>query len=307
MKALIIGGNGFIGSHLADRLLDDRWEVVVLDSSQRRYDPLPANIKFIQGDFGQPHLVREALLGVDIVFHLAWTTIHESSNLDPVLDITNNLVPTVRLLEACCLDKVNKIFFVSSGGTVYGPGSDLPIRESDPHNPVNSYGILKLTVEKYLNMFLHLRGLDYLIMRPSVPYGPRQNPLGRQGAANVFLYRVAKSIPITIWGDGTTTRDYFYISDLIDALVSGVSYNCATHRIFNIAGDQEITLINLVNQVERVIQKEATVLFKPARIFDVRRIKLDTSLSQRELNWSPEISLEQGLQQTWDWMKPEFF
>jgi len=302
MRALVIGGNGFIGSHLVDGLVERGWNVVVFDLYERRYDPMPPQVHFIRGDLSQSYLVREALSGVDIVFHLAWATIHEISNQDPAADIDTNLIPSVHLIEACRQAGVRRVVFISSGGTVYGPTQELPIAETHPQNPVTAYGITKLAVEKYLQMFKHLYGLDYVILRPSVPYGPRQNPLGRQGAIAVFLYRVARGLPVTIWGDGSTTRDYFYISDLVEAFVAVAERELGQHHIFNIGGVEETSLIQLLRLVEETVGKKGIVEYSLARKFDAPRIILDTRLARQELNWQPTVSLAQGLTQTWRWM-----
>jgi UDP-glucose 4-epimerase len=302
MRALVTGGNGFIGSHLVDQLVKRDWNVVVLDLNERRYDSLPSQVHFIKGDLNQDYLVREAVTGVDIVFHLTWTTIHEVANQDPAADVTANLIPTIHLLEACRNAEVRRVIFTSSGGTVYGPAQVWPIPESHPLNPINSYGITKLATEKYLCMFRHLYGLDYAIFRPSVPYGPRQNPLARQGAVAVFLYRVARDLPVTIWGDGSVTRDYFYVSDLADALIAGAENELREQRIFNIGGKEEVSLIELLRRVEEVVGKRARVEFAPARGFDAPRIVLDTRLARQELGWKPAVSLADGLVATWKWM-----
>ena len=302
MKALVIGGNGFIGSHLVDELLNQGWEVVVLDFQERRYDPIPTSLHFVRGDLNQTYLVREALTGIDIVFHLAWATIHETSNQDPAADVTANLIPSIQLFENCRLMGVRRIVFISSGGTVYGPAQALPIAETHPQNPINGYGITKLAVEKYLQMFYHLHGLEYAILRPSVPYGPRQNPLGRQGAVAVFLYRIAHGLPITLWGDGSVTRDYFFISDLVQALITATVQNLGQERIFNIGGPEEISLLQLVKHIENTIEKKANLEYLPARKFDASHIVLDTSLAKKILNWQPNVDIKEGLEKTWAWM-----
>lgn len=305
-RALILGGNGFIGSHLTDELLRLGWDVTILDFQTRRYDQPPSPVHFIHGSLTQSYLVREALAGVDVVFHLAWATIHEVSNEDPAADIAANLVPSIHLLEACRQQGIRRVVFTSSGGTVYGPARELPIAESHPKNPINGYGITKLAVEKYLRMFNHLYGLDYAVLRPSVPYGPRQNPLGRQGAAAVFLYRVAQGLPITIWGDGGVTRDYFYVSDLVRALIAAADGELGDHRIFNIGGPEEVSLTRLLEQVEKTVGVKAVVEHQPDRKFDASRIVLDTRLAGSELGWRPEVSLGEGLRRTWDWMSANF-
>jgi UDP-glucose 4-epimerase len=185
---------------------------------------------------------------------------------------------------------------------VYGLARKLPIPETHVQNPINAYGISKLAVEKYLQMFRHLYGLDYVILRPSVPYGPRQNPLGRLGAVIVFLYRVAHGLAVTIWGDGHTSRDYFYISDLVRALVASAEGELRNDRIFNIGGSEEVSLIQLLRLVEKTVRKKAVIQYQPARRFDAPRIALDTSLASRELNWQPQVLLAEGLAKTWHWI-----
>lgn len=302
MKTLVVGGNGFIGSHLVDELVERGYDVVVLDLQERRYDPMPSSVHFIRGDLMQSYILREALTGVDVVFHLAWASIHEISNKDPAADVNVNLVPSILLLEACRQAEIKRIVFTSSGGTVYGPAQKLPISEAHPQNPINSYGITKLAVEKYLQMFRHLYQLDYVVLRPSVPYGPRQNPLGRQGAVSVLLYRVGRGLPVTVWGDGHITRDYFYVTDLVEALIAGAEQELDKDRVFNIGGSEEISLARLLESVEETVGKNAIVEYHPAREFDAPRIALDTSLAMRVLKWQKEVSLNQGLARTWSWI-----
>lgn len=306
MKALVVGGNGFIGSHLVDELLNQHWEVTVLDFQERRFGPMPAQVHFVRGDLNQAYLVREALTGVDVVFYLAWATIHETSNQDPSADVSANLIPAIHLFEMCRQMGVQKIVFTSSGGTVYGPAHTIPIPETHPKNPINGYGVTKLAVEKYLQMFHHLHDLDFAILRPSVPYGPLQNPLGRQGAVAVFLYRIAHGLPITIWGDGKITRDYFFISDLVAALILSATTPLAQERIFNIGGAEELSLLQVVEYAEKIIGKQAQVEFLPARKFDAARIVLDTTLAKQVLHWTPNINFETGLEKTWQWMSTTF-
>lgn len=302
MKALVVGGNGFIGSHLVDILVELDWEVVVLDLSERRYDSMPPQVSFIKGDLNQSYLTREALTSVDIVFHLAWTTIHEISIQDPAADIHANLIPSIHLLEACHRGGIKLIVFVSSGGTVYGPTNELPITETHPNNPISAYGITKLAFEKYLQMFKHLYGLNYVIIRPSVPYGPRQNPLGRQGAVSVFLYRVGHGLPVKIWGSGNITRDYFYVTDLVAALVACTDVDSNEKSIFNIGGGEEISLLQLIENVEITTGKKAIVDYRHERQYDVPRVLLDTESAQQVLNWNPKVQLSMGLEATWNWI-----
>jgi UDP-glucose 4-epimerase len=306
MRALVIGGNGFIGSHLVDRLVGAHWDIQVLDLQDRRYGKLPSNVRLIKGDMTHHYLVREALAGTDVVYLLAWAMIHEIANADPVADIQANLIPTIQVLEACCNTDVKRVVFISSGGTVYGPAMGVPIAETHPNSPISAYGITKLAVEKYLHMFRQLYGLDYVVLRPSVPYGPGQNPLGKQGAVAVFLYRTARGLPITIWGDGSATRDFFYVSDLITALEASATRSLDIHRVFNIGGNEEISLNRLLEITQELVGKKALVEYQPARLFDAQRVVLDTGLATRELGWRPQTPFLQGVAETWRWMSRTF-
>ena len=306
MKALVIGGNGFIGSHLVEDLVARNWQVTVLDLYERRYGEIPPSVKFLRGDVSHAFLLREALLQVDVVYHLAWSTIHEIANQEPAADVKANLIPTIHLLEACQRAAVSRVIFTSSGGTVYGPAQRLPIPETHQKRPITGYGITKLAVEKYLHMFRHLYGLEYAVLRPSVPYGPRQNPLAKQGAVGVFLYRVSRGLPVTLWGDGSTNRDYFYISDLVQALVAAAERDVGEDPVFNIGGAEKITLSYLLQRVEETVGSKAIVEYLPARDFDAPSILLDTSRAAEVLDWRSSIPLSQGLACTWDWMKEAF-
>jgi UDP-glucose 4-epimerase len=239
---------------------------------------------------------------VDVVFHLAWTTVHETSNQDPAADASANLIPSIRLLEDCLRAGIGRVVFTSSGGTVYGQVRSTPTPETHPQNPISGYGITKLAVEHYLQMFGHLYGLDYAILRPSVPYGPRQNPLGNQGAAAVFLYRVARNLPVTIWGDGSISRDFFFVTDLVDALVKAATAQLSLPRVFNIGGAELVTLNELLRRVELTLGRRAEVHYQATRSFDADRVHLDTRLAQKELGWQPTVQLEEGLRRTAAWM-----
>jgi UDP-glucose 4-epimerase len=302
MKALILGGNGFIGSHLVDRLLLEGHEVRVFDKYEERYrKPLPG-VEYRFGEFGNRGLLADALSGIDTVFHLISTSLPKTSNDDPAFDVQSNVIETIFLLEQCVAGRVGKVVFVSSGGTVYGNPVALPIHEESPTNPECSYGITKLTVEKYLALFKHLHGLDYTIVRPSNPYGSRQNPNGIQGAIAVFLGKVARREPIEIWGDGSVVRDYLHISDLVNGLYLA-AVTPSPHRLFNLGSGRGHSLQDIVAAIRVVTGGDLPVLYKPLRPFDVPEIFLDITLARREFSWEPLVSLDQGIRETWDFVK----
>ncbi len=302
MRAVVVGGNGFIGSHLVDSLLADRWQVVVYDRAPERYRPPLAEVEYCIGELGNERLLTSVLPKADVVFHLASTTIHQSSNESPVFDIQSNLIDTVRFLKICVEAQIGKVIFLSSGGTVYGVPNSLPVNEKHPTNPICSYGIVKLAVEKYLHLFKHLYGLSYMVLRPSVSYGQRQNPSGKQGAITVFLGRIAQKLPITIWGDGETIRDYLHVSDLVKACLLAAT-STRTNTVLNVGSGQGVSLNQLLAIIERVVQKPFSVERVSARPFDVPKLILDTQRAGIELSWMSEVQLEEGISRTWNWIR----
>jgi UDP-glucose 4-epimerase len=306
MHILVTGGNGFIGSHLVDALAySGRHRVVVLDLYPREYEPLPASVLFVPGNLADVRLLRRTLVdhGIEVVYHLAWATIHETATKHPLTDIEQNLVSTVGLLEACREADVRRVIFLSSGGTVYGIPQQFPIREDHPTDPINAYGITKLAAEKYLQMYRHLYGLDYTIFRPSVPYGPRQNPRRRQGAVTVFIYKALRGEPIEIWGDGETLRDYFYIGDMIQALVAALEREEARNAVINLAGAQTYSLNDLVKLIAETLDLQVRVEYARQRKIDVQTLHLDIQAAAQRLGWHPHTPLTEGIRHTAEWIQ----
>lgn len=300
-RELILGGNGFIGSHLADRVLALGRNVTILDKAMEQYRaPLPG-VKYVLGSFEDRSVLDDALTGVDTVFHLISTTLPKGSNENPAFDIGSNLVGTIRLLEACVERSVRKVVFVSSGGTVYGSPTVIPIPETHATEPECSYGIGKLAIEKYLALFHKLHGLDYVILRPSNPYGARQNPLGSQGIVAVFLGKLREHMPIEIWGDGEIVRDYLHVTDLVEGMCQA-AFRSTPSRIFNLGMGVGHSINDLCRAIEHVLGRELDVRYSPRRIFDVGSIVLDTTRARRELNWEPRIKLDAGLRDVWDFV-----
>ena len=179
-KCIIYGGAGFIGSHTTETLLDNNFEVTVFDkinASKKNLTNVLNKIRFIEGDFNNSIDIKESLKNQDYVIHLVSSTLPADSNLNPQYDVETNLISSLNLFEECVNQKIKKVIFVSSGGTIYGNPIKLPINEEHPTNPTSSYGIIKLTIEKYLLLYKSLKGLDYKILRLSNPFGERQPAL----------------------------------------------------------------------------------------------------------------------------------
>ncbi len=299
---LVMGGNGFIGSHLVDRLVADGHSVRVFDKYPERYRAPLTEVEYHYGDFGNRGLLGEALRNIDTVYHLISTSLPKTSNDDPAFDVQSNVIETIFLLEQCLAQKISKFVFVSSGGTIYGRPERLPIAEDAPTNPECSYGITKLTIEKYLALYHHLHGLDYLIVRPSNPYGSRQDPRGIQGAIAVFLGKVAGGEPIVVWGDGEVGRDYIYIDDLVEGIVRAVG-TPSQSRIFNLGSGVCVSLTQLIEIIGDAIGSIVAVHHAPGRGFDVPQIRLDITRARRELGWNPETSLRDGVLSMYDFIR----
>lgn len=304
MKAVIFGGGGFIGSSIADRLLADGHQLRVFE--RPRVEPYRSflsseKVEWITGDLLSQHEVGEAVDGMDAVIHLVSSTLPKSSNDDPIYDVQSNLVATLQMLNAMVQKKISRIVFISSGGTVYGTPSYLPIDEKHPTEPNVSYGITKLAIEKYLLMYQRLHGMRATILRVTNPFGERQRVETAQGAVGVFLHRALHNQPIDIWGDGSVTRDYIYIRDVAEAFASALRYE-GPHSVFNISSGVGTNLNQLIRVIESAIGREVERRYLPGRSFDVPTSVLCNELARRELGWWPRTSLEEGIATTAQWV-----
>jgi UDP-glucose 4-epimerase len=301
MNTLVLGGCGFIGSHLVDRLRAEGHDVRVMDRQHELYRaPLP-DVDYHIGDLGHRAQVHTTLEGREVVFHLASTTVPRTSNEDPAFDVMSNVVETLHLLDECVRAGVRKIVFASSGGAVYGTPERLPVREDDPTNPQSSYGIAKLTIEKYLELYHRLHGLDHVIVRPSNPYGPRQNHLGDQGMVAVSMGKLAAGQPIQVRGGGDAVKDYVYIDDLIDGIYRAANRVTAS-RVFNLGSGVGLSVNELVRLIGDTVGRQPSEVRTVGDTLDVSRIYLDISRAGRELDWRPQTPMAVGLRHTWDFI-----
>ena len=305
MKCLVLGGGGFIGSAIVDRLLVAGHSVRVFERPRvapyRVFAPAE-QIEWTTGDLLSTSDVNEALADVDTVFHLVSTTLPKGSNDDPVYDVQSNLIGTLQILNLMVQRRTARIVFISSGGTVYGSPNYLPIDEQHPTNPQVSYGITKLAIEKYILLFERLHGIKAVILRLSNPYGERQRVETAQGAVAVFLQRALRRQALEIWGDGSVTRDYVYIGDVAEAFLRAAEYQ-GPLSIFNIGSGQGTSLNELLTKLEAVLGNDIERAYLPGRPFDVKLNVLDTRLAQQELAWSPRVTMDEGLARTADWIR----
>ena len=297
---LITGGSGFLGYHLSKALISNLHSVRCLD----RYKPSwidESNMEFIEGDFAATHHISAAIADCDVIFHLACTTLPETSNEDPDFDVSSNVLGTIRMLDEAVKAKVKKVIFISSGGTVYGIPSIFPTHETHPTNPTCSYGITKLTIEKYLSLYSRIHGLKTCSIRLANPYGEYQRVDSIQGAIAVFCHKAITNQPIQIWGDGTVRRDFIYISDAIDAILKIMNSPISNCEI-NIGSGRAESLNGIIDVIEQITGKKIQKIFESARNFDVPVSFLDISKAKSVLGWEPTINIYDGLKITLDWM-----
>ena len=301
MNILVLGGTGFIGSHLVDALLTDGEQVRVLSRNPEPYRaPLP-QVDYRFGDFLDASLLEKSLEGIDVVIHALSSTVPSTSNKNPREDIRTNLESTVGLLDAMVKQGIPRVIFLSSGGTVYGNTAGSPIPENAPLHPLSSYGIVKMAIEQYLLFYEHQSGLRPLIFRPSNIYGPRHGHIGVQGIISTFLAAMKREDPLNVWGDGSIVRDYLYIDDFVDVCMRALKSR--ETGIFNVGAGVGFSIRDIIACVTKVVGTMPLVEFNPGRPFDIASVILDISKAKKVFNWSPVVGLEEGIRRTWDWMK----
>lgn len=305
MKIVVFGGGGFLGSAICDRLLKDGHQLRIFERPRvppYREFTADESVEWVTGDLSSTHDLNDAIQGMDSVLHLVSTTLPKSSNEDPVYDVQTNVVPSLHMLNAMVSQGVSRIVFISSGGTVYGKPRYTPIDEKHPTDPVVSYGITKLAIEKYLHMFSQLYGIKAVTLRVANPYGERQRVETAQGAVGVFLHNALKNKPIEIWGDGSVQRDYIHVSDVAEAFAKALVYD-GKEECFNISSGKGTSLNDLIAMLQDILPEELQVNYKPARSFDIDISVLSNDLARRELGWEPQLSMPEGLKRAADWVR----
>lgn len=308
-SALVTGGAGFIGSHVADALLDAGYRVCVLDDlSAGCTENVPAGADLVQTGIESTdaaQLIRDREF--DVVFHMAAQIDVRCSVRDPAADARLNIVGSVNLLEAArnCR-KPPRFIFASSGGALYGDAVRAPTTEIRPKRPASPYGVAKLCVEQYLRYYVAQFGLDAVALRFANVYGPRQSPESEAGVVSIFSRRLLAGEPITIFGDGEQTRDYVYVGDVARANMLAATARLPRSgtldaRAFNIGTGTATSVTALAASLCQAAAVEAAVAFAPARPGEQRYSCLDNSKAARTLGWSPATPLERGLAHTYSW------
>lgn len=303
-KHLILGGLGFIGRHVAIALMRQGAQVVVADrvlpSDELRSDleaAVGASIEIRHVEFASANWAKE-LADIDVVHHYSWATIPQTANEDPIRDLEENVRATVRLLEEMRKHEHIRLVFASSGGTVYGRLSQIPVPETHPLEPITAYGVSKAAVEHYLSFYRGCYGLDCRVARISNPFGAGQDPRRLQGAASAFVFKALAGQEITIWGDGSVVRDYIHVTDLAEAMVAlslAPQADCGSPPVFNIGSGNGASLNDILEALSARLGQPPKVSYLPARPFDVPISVLDISRVGDRLKWAPKLSLAEGL------------
>lgn len=294
MKILVLGGSGFIGSHIVNALIERGHSIRVLDRSQKNI--FPEAVEVFAADYSDTMALSESLIGMDLVIHLISTSVPSTSNKDPISDVNGNLINTLKLLDAMKKSDVKRIIYFSSGGTVYGKPKVIPIPETHENNPLCSYGVVKLAIEKYLLMYQALYGIECTIMRPSNPYGSGQAHNGVQGFIGTCLHSALKDKTLTLWGDGSVIRDYIHITDVVSATMSVIDKNLI--GAYNIGYGKGYSLLEIIQFVEDVTGKKVDIDFKERRDFDIPEMILDITKLRNLSGWNPLSDIRTGIQLT---------
>lgn len=297
---LILGAAGFIGRHLVASLAREGAKLRLYGRGVEKVSGANIEARF-EADFGEHSLLKTALQGVDIVFHLINTTSPATAASDPEFDISSNLINSIRLLSLCHDAGVDRVIFASSGGTVYGPVCNSPISEKALPSPVSSYGITKSTLEKYLYLYNFSYGMRNIVLRISNPYGPYQLGKKKQGVIGHFMRAAASGKPVVVWGR-EAVRDYVYIEDVASAFVAAARYEGKEH-IFNVGTGVGRTLGDVINDIEAVAEVTLQKDIRPPRPFDVATNVLDVRAAQRELGWEASADWHRSLARTWEWVR----
>jgi len=298
MNVLVLGGNGFIGSHVCEQLVARReHHLRVYARRPPRYD---VSAEWFIGDLHDSAKLAEALIGMDVVVHCVSSTVPATSSTDPISDIQANLVGTVALLGLMREVGVRRLVYLSSGGTVYGNPKVSPVRETHPLDPISSYGAVKVAVEKFIGVAQHAWGLRPIIFRPSNPYGERQGHGGVQGLIATALQNAMRSIPTNIYGDGSSIRDYIYVKDLAALIVSGTESEVC--GVFNAGSGQGHSVAEIVRILEAATGLTVPIRRLEARKFDVKEIVLDNRAARVVFNWEPATSIEVGVRSYFEWL-----
>lgn len=308
-RALVTGGAGFIGSHVADLYLANGYEVTIIDDlSSGRRENVPQGARFHDLDIRSTDaaaVVRDGRF--DVISHLAAQIDVRKSVADPVADAMINIGGTLNVAEAVRASGApTRVIFSSTGGALYGDFVTPPNVETMPKDPEAPYGIAKLSAEYYLAYYGRVHGIDAVVLRYANVYGPRQDPHGEAGVVAIFCNRILAGAPLTVFGDGTQTRDYVYVGDVARANILAATHPLPPRarldaRAYNIGTEVSTTVLDLAAHLKRAAGSSVPVTLAPARPGEQMRSVVSIEKATRELGWRPQTALADGLATTFQW------
>ena len=302
MRALVTGGAGFIGSHITDALIDAGHAVTVIDDLSRgRREQVNAGATFVELDITMPELAA-AFAGArpDVVFHAAAQIDVRESVRNPLHDADVNVVGTVNVLRASVDAGARRVVFASSGGAIYGDTEVIPTPEDHPRLPASPYGTAKLCAEEYGGMFSRQAGLEFVALRYANVYGPRQDPHGEAGVVAIFATQLLHGEPVVINGDGTQTRDYVHVHDVVRANLAAVA---GATGVYNIGTGVETDVNGLYRMLAAASGVSTSAEHGPAKPGEQRRSCLDTTGTRERLGWSAAIGFDEGVRSTLEYFR----
>jgi UDP-glucose 4-epimerase len=299
----VIGGRGFIGSHIVEKLTLRKRQITVIGRKALPSRKLPESVHYVSGDYGKKNFLMDVLRGVDEVIQLAYASVPKTSFENPLSDIRYNLPATVKLFEVAGRLGVNTLVLVSSGGTVYGNATKIPIPEEHPTNPISPYGITKLATEKYALMFNELEALPIVCVRPSNAYGDGQRPFVHQGFVATAMASILQRKKITIFGEPGTIRDYIHVSDVANGIIAALDHGKpgALYNVGSGVGRSNQDVLAEIFPLADEAGFHPSIKTAPPRPFDVPVNVLDSTKLFKETGWKPRISFPEGINKTWQW------
>lgn len=309
MNILILGAAGFIGTNLTVELARNMEDNITLVDKNINYFTNILGYGFSNVKIKESSLDENedfsVLDGQDVIYHLVSTNVPTTSNQHITQDIKANVLCSSNLFEACVKYRVKKVVFISSGGTVYGKEAACPLSENTPTNPISSYGVQKITIEKLLYLYNYMYGLDYRIIRLANPYGPYQRPNGVLGAVTTFTYKALKGEEIQVYGDGSVVRDFIYIDDAIRAILNIVNGD-NKHCTFNLGCGYGTSIRDVLKSIEHALNLKLNIVYTEPRPVDVPINYLDISRYEKYYGRLNPISLEEGIKRTAEFMRKEY-
>lgn len=303
MRTCVIGGGGFIGRHLVEALLETGRDVLVLGRRHEKPAGLARAATYAECDYGDRHRLRALIADCEEIIDLAYSTVPQTSFVNPVFDLESNLPPSVALFEeARDHGRLRRLVITSSGGTVYGRVNRLPIIEDDGTFPISPYGITKLTIERYALMFHRLSGLPATIVRPANAFGKGQKAFTGQGFIATAMGHILKRQDVTIFGENGTIRDYIHVKDVASGIVAALEHGAAG-EIYNVGSGVGRSNRDILDAIAPIAERAGYTIgiaTAPDRGFDVPANVLSYGKLLNCANWHPRVRFDEALQEMWD-------